>query len=138
MCQHDSEQTGQLLADTCYYVYVYINVNSGLGTQKLQAFQAAWERPHRIPMVQKHVRVTSIGLEVFMIGSALDLTAEVSCANLSYQHWLFQTSESAQRFSGIPFVESKPPSTSKNLKAAVQYDYMGTKSGMTLSSCFSH
>lgn len=52
MCQHDSEQTGQLLADTCHYVYVYINVHSGLGTQKLQAFQAAWERPHRIPMVQ--------------------------------------------------------------------------------------
>lgn len=93
MCQHDSEQTGQSLADTCHYVYVYINVNSGLGTQKLQAVQAAWERPHRIPMVQKHVRVTSIGLEIFMIDSALDLTAEVSCANLSYRHWLFQTSE---------------------------------------------
>lgn len=62
-----------------------------------------------------------------MIGSALDLTAEVSYANLSYQHWLFQTSESAQRFSGIPFVELKPPSTSKNLKAAVQHEYIGNR-----------
>lgn len=62
-----------------------------------------------------------------MIGSALDLTPEVSCANLSYQHWLFQTSESAQRFSGIPFVESKPPSTSENLKAAAQHEYIGNR-----------
>lgn len=62
-----------------------------------------------------------------MIGSALDLTAEVSCANLSYQHWLFQTSESAQRFSCIPFVESKPPLPSENLKAAVQHEYIGNK-----------
>lgn len=46
---------------------------------------------------------------------------------LRYQHWLFQTSENAQRFSSIPPVESKPPSTSENLKVAVQNEYIGNK-----------